>query len=218
MKQSSFKNINLFESVSPEQIKQYQPYFQERSFKRKDIIFYPGKYPQFIFFILQGKLRVFLSYAEGKEFTLTVLEAGDVYSGHTRAYGQALSDIKLALIPVEIFKEMLVDIPGLVFDLVAVLGDALKGSINAIESLVFEEAGMRLTSLLMEWARQSGQVTDEGIFLKLDFTREEIATMIGSSRQTLATLFKELSKAGLIKLKQKDLIIKDLQGLNKFYK
>ncbi|MTI79275.1 MAG: Crp/Fnr family transcriptional regulator [Firmicutes bacterium] len=210
--------MDLFDGVQLQKLQEYQDHFIISNFQRKETIFYPGKYPQSIFLVLEGKVRVFLSYSEGKEFTLTVLESGDVYSGHTRAYGQALSDVKLAIIPVDVFKEMLVNVPGLVFGLVTVLGDALKGSINVIESLVFEEAGMRLTSLLAEWAQQSEQVSDQGIIVRLEFTREQIASMIGSSRQTLATLLKELSNANYIEVRQKVLVIKDLYNLKNFYK
>lgn len=208
----------MFEGVQLIKLRQYQEFFQEYRFERKEIVFSPGKYPQSIFLVLEGKVRVFLSYSQGKEFTLTVLQPGDVYSGHTRAFGQALSTVKLALIPTTVFKDMLVTVPGLVFGLVTVLGDALKGSIDVIESLVFEEAGVRLTSLIKEWALNSGTSTDEGILITLDFTREEISSMIGSSRQTLATLLKELSKSGVIDVKQKTLIVKDLEGLTDFFK
>lgn len=210
--------MDLFEGVQLKYIRQYQEFFQEYSFERKEIIFSPGKYPKSIFLVLKGKVRVFLSYHQGKEFTLSVLQPGDVYSGHTRAFGQALSAVKLAMIPINVFKDMLISVPGLVFGLVTVLGDALKGSIDVIESLVFEEAGVRLTSLIREWAQQSGTSTDEGILITLDFTREEISSMIGSSRQTLATLLKELSNAGLIEINQKNLIVKDLEGITNFFK
>ncbi|SFR16458.1 Crp/Fnr family transcriptional regulator [Desulfoscipio geothermicus] len=210
--------MDLFEGVQLNNIRQYQEFFQEYSFERKEIIFSPGKYPKSIFLVLKGKVRIFLSYPQGKEFTLSVLQPGDVYSGHTRAFGQALSAVKLAMIPINVFKDMLISVPGLVFGLVTVLGDALKGSIDVIESLVFEEAGVRLTSLIREWAQQSGTSTDEGILITLDFTREEISSMIGSSRQTLATLLKELSSAGLIEIKKKTLIVKDLEGVTNFFK
>ncbi|WP_304544567.1 Crp/Fnr family transcriptional regulator [Desulforamulus aquiferis] len=203
--------------MQPKEIKKYRKYFQELIFNKKDIVFYPGKYPNSIFLILDGKVRVFLNYNLGKEFTLTVLESGDVYSGHTRAFGQAITDVKIALIPIEVFRAMLTDLPGLVFGLVNVLGDALKGSIDVIEGLVFDEAGMRLIALLQEWSRD-GETTDEGILIRLELTREEMSSMIGSTRQTLANIFKELSRAGLVELKQKKLLIKDFEGLKAFYK
>ncbi|MDO7788538.1 Crp/Fnr family transcriptional regulator [Desulforamulus aquiferis] len=207
----------MFGVVQPKEIKKYRKYFQELIFNKKDIVFYPGKYPNSIFLILDGKVRVFLNYNLGKEFTLTVLESGDVYSGHTRAFGQAITDVKIALIPIEVFRAMLTDLPGLVFGLVNVLGDALKGSIDVIEGLVFDEAGMRLIALLQEWSRD-GETTDEGILIRLELTREEMSSMIGSTRQTLANIFKELSRAGLVELKQKKLLIKDFEGLKAFYK
>jgi len=212
------RGIDLFQGVQLNKISQYQEFFQEYSFERKELVFSPGKYPKSIFLVLEGKVRVFLSYYQGKEFTLTVLKPGDVYSGHTRAFGQALSTVKLVMIPLKIFKDMLDKVPGLLFGLVTVLGDALKGSIDVIECLVFEEAGVRLTYLIREWAQQSGTSTEDGILIALNFNREEISSMIGSSRQTLATLLKQLSNAGLIEIRQKNLLVTDLEGVMNFFK
>lgn len=210
------RKTDLFGGVGLEDLEDYQHCFTEYRFNRKEIVFSPGKFHKSILLILEGKVRVYLSYPQGKEFTLTILTAGDVYSGHTRAFGQALEPVKIAAIPMEVFKEMLVKVPNLVLGLAGVLGDALKGSMDVIESLVFEEAGVRLISLLLEWARNSGTKTDQGIVIRLTFTREEIASMIGSSRQTLANLFKDLTLKGLIKVQQKNLIIKDIDGLKKY--
>lgn len=210
------RKTDLFGGVKLEDLEDYQHCFTEYRFNRKEIVFSPGKFHKSILLILEGKVRVYLSYPQGKEFTLTILTAGDVYSGHTRTFGQALEPVKIAAIPMEVFKEMLVKVPNLVLGLAGVLGDALKGSMDVIESLVFEEAGVRLISLLLEWARNSGTKTDQGIVIRLTFTREEIASMIGSSRQTLANLFKDLTLKGLIKVQQKNLIIKDIDGLKKY--
>ncbi|AEG59135.1 Crp/Fnr family transcriptional regulator [Desulforamulus ruminis] len=196
-----------------EKLKEYQDFFTEYSFTRKEMVFFPGKFPSSILLILKGKVRVYLSYPHGKEFTLTILSPGDVYSGHTRTFGQALEPVSMASIPMEVFKEMLQKMPNLVFGLVGVLGDALRGSMDVIESLVFEEADVRLISLLLEWARHNGKPVPRGVEIKLDFTREEIASMIGSSRQTLNNLFRNLMNEQLIEVQNKSILIKDLDRM-----
>jgi len=206
----------LFGSIQLEDLQEYQHYFTEYSFARKEVVFYPDKYNQFILLVLEGRIRVYLSYPMGKEFTLTILNPGDVYSGHTRTFGQAMEPVKVLAIPMNVFKDMLKKIPNLVFGLAAVLGDALKGSMDVIERLVFEEARVRLTSLLIDWAREHGVSTREGIVIKLDLTREEIASIIGSTRQTLANLFKDLTSQGFLEIQHKNILIKDIQGLKNY--
>ncbi|WP_238456732.1 Crp/Fnr family transcriptional regulator [Desulforamulus aeronauticus] len=212
------KSVDLFSGVQLEALNKYQDYFQEFVFDRKETILSPGKFDRSILLVVEGKIRIYLAYPQGKEFTLTILHPGDVYSGHTRAFGQALDKVRLITIPIEIFKEILSSMPNLVFNLVAVLGDALKGSMDVIEGLVFEEAGMRFTSLLAEWSRNSGVRTDDGIVIDLNLTREEIASMIGTSRQTLATIIKELTSKKLIQLASKKIIIKDISIVSNYYK
>lgn len=168
--------------------------------------------------IVEGTVRIFLSYPHGKEFTLTILHPGDVYSGHTRAFGQAIDKVRLVTVPLEVFRDILASMPNLVFNLVGVLGDALKGSFDVIESLVFEQAGVRFVSLLLEWSKKSGVPSAAGIILNINLTREELATMIGTSRQTLATIIKDLTRANLIEIRQKKLLLKDLPALSNHYK
>lgn len=212
------RSVDLFSGVKLEKLNKYQSYFQEYVFDRKETILFPGKFDRSILLVVEGTVRIYLSYPHGKEFTLTILQPGDVYSGHTRAFGQALDKVRLITIPTELFKEILSNVPELVFNLVAVLGDALKGSMDVIEGLVFEEAGMRFTSLLADWSRSFGVATEDGIVIDLNLTREEVATMIGTSRQTLATIIKELSSKNLIQLAPKKIIIKNLNSLSNYYK
>lgn len=58
----------------------------ERSFRKKECIFTPEKQEDFISIIIKGKVRIYLNYPDGKEFTIAFLEPGDVYSSHSGTF------------------------------------------------------------------------------------------------------------------------------------
>ncbi|GAV22895.1 Crp/Fnr family transcriptional regulator [Carboxydothermus pertinax] len=208
-------NNKLLGKLSIDQLKEFIPSFKEIYLKKKEIAFSPGIYPNDIFLVTKGRIKVFLTYPDGKEFILTILDTGDIFCGHTRAFGQALEDSVILLVPLEAFQEMLLRYPELMYGLVRVLGDALKHSLDVIERMVFMEAKIRLANLLYQWALNRGVHQDEGILVPTGLTREELAYLIGTTRQTLATLIKDFEAQKIIKVSKKSIFVKDLEALKK---
>ena len=157
MRSFYFKTENkLLDGLSGEKLKEFIKGFKEIHLKKKEMAFAPGRYPKDIFLIIRGRIKVFLTYPDGNEFILTLLEPGDIFSGHTRAFGQALEDSVMLLIPIDTFRELLIRYPELMYGLIRVLGDALKHSLDVIERMVFMEAKIRLANLLYHWALNRG--------------------------------------------------------------
>ena len=169
-----------------------------RKYGRKEEVFIQDDRADYIYLVTAGRIRVYLSYPNGKEFTLVLLEAGDVYSGHTRASAQALEESEVCLIPVDSFRRLLTEAPLFAMNVVAVLGDALKNSMNIIENLVFKEANKRLYQFLHERIQQTQPDGDGTIQIKLGLNHQQIGTMVGSTRQTVNVFLNTLQKEGLI--------------------
>lgn len=176
--------------------------------KKKEILFGEKEAPDYIYLVIQGKVRVFLNYPNGKEFTITYLERGGVYSGHARGYGMAMtSETEIALIQVKVFKRIMEDNPAFMLSVMAVLGEALKNTVNIIENLAFREVEDRLRHFLLQSMERNGKKTQEGILLEIEFTQEEIATTIGCTRQTVSTQLKQLVTEGVIRIRNRRIMI-----------
>jgi len=209
------RNNKLLGGLSQEQLREFAASFKEVRFKKKEMAFSPGRYSREIFLITEGRIKVFLTYPDGKEFILTLLEPGDIYSGHTRAFGQALEDSVMLLVPLHTFQKMLVKYPELTSSLVRVLGDALKHSLDVIERLVFMESRDRLAKLLYQWACSRGVPRDGGVLVNTGLTRDELASLIGATRQTLATLIKDFEGRQVIKVYKRSIFVRDLEALKR---
>lgn len=190
-------SVNLLDELDREPLKSLRCEFSERGYPKGALIFTPGYAENMVFIIKEGRVRVFLAF-EDKEFTLAVLEPGDVYTTHTRAFVSAVDDIKLLTMDTASFLSCMSDMPELSRTVVSVLGDLLKQSFSIIHGLAFREIGPRLVEYLAFEARNNGIETPDGVIISLGMTVEELAGMVGSTRQTVSKILNDMKRDGLI--------------------
>jgi len=174
--------------------------FQARTYARKTQIFLPNHEQDLIFIVSSGRTRIYLAY-EDKEFTLAILERGDVYSTHTRAYVYALEETTLLCAPTSQVRKHMLRIPEFTGTMVRVLSELLKHSISIIDDLAFRDVQSRIVRFMRFVSKQSGVPEAGGVLLNLGLTTEEFASLVGTTRQTLSTMLNSLERDGLIELR-----------------
>lgn len=204
---------NLLDALQAAETKGLLDYFTEKRYRKKEIIFFPKHAENFVFIVKEGRVRVYLAF-DDKEFTISILEAGDVFSTHTRAFTEALDDCTLLICSTENFSRMLIDHPTLTHYLINVLGDLLKNCFTIIINLAFMEAKTRLREYLLSAAEEKGVYCKEGIKVEIGQDLSQMATIIGVSRQTVSSLVNEFCRMGILKrLNRKTILIKDWEAL-----
>ncbi|UFS68547.1 Crp/Fnr family transcriptional regulator [Geomonas sp. RF6] len=187
--------------------------FKPRRLPRKTIIFSPTDEIDVVFMVKKGRLRVYLAF-EDKEFTLAFLEPGDFFSTHTRAFVQSLEDTEILEVSTARFQQKATEIPAISLGMMRILGSLFRSSISIIEGLAFKDVHLRLVDFLVESAVQRGQAVEGGILVELGLSTEDIALLVGSTRQTISTFLNGLIKRGIIEKKdRRTLIIRDLEAL-----
>lgn len=207
-------SINLIETLESTNYQEFYAIFKEKRHHKRELISSPVQEEDLVFLVKAGRVRVFLAY-EDKEFTLSILERGDIFSTHTRAFAQALDEDTATLAAqTEKFGEMIVRYPQFSLIMVRVLGDLLKNSITIIDGLVFKETHSRLAQFLVQAAQDKGELHDGEIVLKLGLNVEEIATVLGASRQTISLMLNDFYRVGILrKVGRHAIVIKDLHAL-----
>lgn len=206
-------DIDLLEVLSSPEYARFLKEFHEQRFSKKAILYSPNEEKNLVFLVKSGRVRVYLAY-EDKEFTLSILEAGDIYSTHTRAFTQAMEDTTILVTDVRNFQKIIAEVPAFALNMVKVLGDLLKNSITIITGLVFKDTHVRLAEFLVQAAKDRGVPVEQGIKLELGLTTEEIALVLGATRQTVSVLLNDLRKSGIIeKMNRRTILIRDLKRL-----
>lgn len=184
-----------------------------RTFPQKTIAFKSAESPHYVYLVIKGRIRIFLNYIDGKEFTLTVLKKGDVYSGHARGYGMAMEETEIVFIPIHVFQTVMQENHAFMSSVVSVLGDALKNSLDVIESFAFRDVEERFVHFITRSIQKEGVCTPEGTVVELGLNQEEIASAIGSTRQTVSSICRKLENQGILKMVNRKIIVLDYEQL-----
>ncbi len=192
-----FSEINLLDELEKKELSELRGIFHERNVKKKSIVFHPEGEENLVFVVAKGRVRIYLGY-EDKEFTVGILGPGDPYSTHADCFVQALEDSSLLVTDVLSVKRCMAEMPLFTRTMVRVLGHILQNSFSIIGGLAFKDIQSRLTALLAKTARDSGVLVDDGVEITLDLTTEQLAQILGATRQTVSTLLNNLIREGLI--------------------
>jgi len=132
---------------------------------------------------------------------------------------QALDGAEILICETAKFQQQLFAVPGVSLVMVKVLGDLLKNSISTIEGLAFKDVRRRLVEYLIGLESDRGRRSDAGSVVELGVSTEDIALLIGTTRQTISHVLNDLIKNGIIeKLTRRTLLIKDPAALKDWEK
>lgn len=147
----------------------------------------------------EGRLRVYLA-GENRELSLSYLEAGDIYTTHTPTYLEAVTPCTLWLMDTRAFARKLTSDPAVTPAMMRVLGRLLANAVHLIEDLAFRDVPARLARFLCGLAERRGRPLDGGIWLvPLELGTEDIASLLGSTRQTVSSLLTQWERDGILR-------------------
>ncbi len=197
---TKFSSINLLAELQQDRYRRLRADFMEKRYRRGCLIYTPGHDDDLVFIVKQGKVRIYLAM-EDKEFSLTILGPGDIYTTHTRAHVVAIEDVVMLTMPTMRFHRYMMEYPALSRTIISILGELLKQSFSIIDGLVFKDISGRLADFLLHEAEHQGRKQADGTCLALDLTMEQLAAIIGSSRQTVSTILNAMHRAGVVRKK-----------------
>ncbi|EHQ89596.1 Crp/Fnr family transcriptional regulator [Desulfosporosinus youngiae] len=210
---NELRKIPLLRTLSDEQLEILQGNAQERAYKKNKPIFEPDGKDNFIMIVLEGKVRIYLAYPDGKEFTVAFLEQGDIYSSHSKTFAEAREVTKILTINAKAFHLFMLNNPAILISMVKTLGDSLGNTLRIIENLAFLDIDKRLARFLLDAAKEKGVVRQEGTFINLGLSVEDIALAVGSSRQTASMLLNRWERDGVIRRNRKTVYLLDILKL-----
>jgi len=171
-----------------------------RSYPKNAVIINEGDEGDSVFFVIRGKVKVFLSNDQGREVVIGQLGPGEYFGemllepGSRSASVMSLDASRFAVVRIEEFREFLKSHPEFVLALMGKLIRRSRTLARNVKSLALLDVYGRLAQLLHELARQQGEtwLIDEPL------TQQEMASRIGSSREMISRIFKDLVAGGYL--------------------
>ncbi len=186
------------------------------------ILFSEGQMPRGIFLLCRGRVKLSITAADGKALILKITEPGEVLGLHATVNGtpyemsaESLHPCQINFIKREDFLKFLREHSDACLRAAEHLGSNCQSAYDQIRSLgLSHSAREKLARVLLEWAAD-GEQTREGLRVKLAMTHEEIAQMIGTSRETVTRILAEFRKKQLALIKGSNLLIRNRAGLER---
>ncbi len=215
-----FKKIQLFSSLSDEELSQIGCKVVVKPFKRNETILHEEDTNEFMYIILQGKVKVVQTTEDGKEIILAIHQSGDFFGEMSLIDGKtvpatvsATEDSITAIISKKDFYSLIFTQNKVAEKLLQILCSRLRESWDRIQILNFKNASQRMKTLLLMLTNDHGKKTSEGITLNIKLTHQDIADMTGLTRESVTRVIDKWQKDGEIEVLKNKLIHLNLHFL-----
>ena len=184
-------------------------------------VYHSDQRSDFIYFIMDGRIKIGSISDDGKEITKAILSQGEVF-GELSLIGQvsrndhaiALEDSKICKISSDEMKNLIQDHSSLSMFFMKMMGSKVIEMEKRLESLVFKDSRSRIVEYLTELVRKRGQRIGYEWVVRNFITHQEIANLTATSRQTVTTVLNELRNENIITFNRKRLLVRDLDKLS----
>jgi len=194
-----------------------------RDYERGETVFTPNPTPQSVYLLERGLVRIYRLSDGGGEATFGYVLPGEVFGelfafssgGGRESFAQAVRRSSVWRIPGELFSDVVRRSPGMTLEVTKQIAGRMKRIESRVEDLVFRDVRSRLARVLLELADSFGRKEATGIEIELPLTQSDLATLVGSTRQTVNVALGQLEKEGLLTHRHRHFLLGDLEGLRR---
>ncbi|MEQ9410397.1 MAG: Crp/Fnr family transcriptional regulator [Fuerstiella sp.] len=214
------KRCPVFSDLSPEQLQTVESSCYAREFSRGEMIYLPSDHGDSVMLLARGRVRVYHVTHEGKQAILGFVEPGELFgelsafNGSRREeYAEAMEKTLVVLMPRAVVQRLMQQHPGVSIRLTSLFGLRLKRVERRLKSLLFRSSRERLVHLLLELAEKYGRRTEDGVLIAQKISHQDMASIIGATRETVTITLGELQSEGILQINRRRITLKDCDGL-----
>ena len=214
------KNCNLFSQLSASDIADLEAQSKVRKLKKGDPVYLPTEQADGVLLVAQGRVKVCHATPDGKQSILGFLDVGEIFGelsilGNDRReeYVEATEKTTLVLLPKDAVNAVLRKYPELVLGITKLIGMRRQRVEKRLRNLLFRSNRERVIHLLIELCEKYGRRAEAGITLDIRLSHQEMASIIGSTRETVTVVLGQLQKENLIQIARRRVVILDLRRL-----
>lgn len=193
------------------------------SYKKGQVLFYQGNPPFGLYCINEGKVKITKTGSEGKETIVRIATTGDLL-GHRSLFSDSpytasamvIEDAKICFINKKTIHDLIKSEPVLSLEIINRLSQDMGKAENMIASMAQRSIRERFAELLLVLRNSYGAQSSNGTRLDIRLTRDEMASIIGTTPESLIRLVTEFKNDGIIAQEGKLLFLKNEEKLNAY--
>jgi CRP/FNR family transcriptional regulator len=189
----------------------------KRCYRKDEMVFHVGASSDEVFVLLHGRVKVFELSKEGREVILWFCFPGELFglsevfqrSGR-EVNAQACSQVEVLCIKKTDFERYIKQHGHLAMQVIELLSYRLRELSDVLLNLASEDVASRVIKLLRRLCSRYGKPNGNQVLLDIAITHQEMADMIGASRQTVTSVLSTLRKQGIVKMEQRCIYLQDI--------
>ncbi|PZD95742.1 Crp/Fnr family transcriptional regulator [Paenibacillus sambharensis] len=217
------QQVPMFRDLSEDELEQLSWYAISRTYKKKSVIFSEGTDKEAVFFIQSGLVKTFKTDENGHEHIVSFLKKGDMFP-HTGLFNphpypataETIVPTVLLALPVKPFEQFLMQSTGVAIKIMRVMSEKLHELQGKLQELTGQDVQNRGQLFLLKLAENYGRETDGHIHIKIPMTHQDMASAIGTTRETVNRLLNQLRKEGILETSRSGFIVHDLEALKQW--
>jgi CRP/FNR family transcriptional regulator len=218
--ESVLARVPLFAALDPESAATLESTLTTRTVPRGHVVFREGDTGDRLFVVLDGKVKISRAAADGRENLLAVLGSTEMFGelslfdpGPRTATVTTVTEAKLASLDHDDLRPLLSERPGVAVQLLQALAQRLRRTNEAMADLVFTDVPGRVAKALLDLADKFGLPEGDATRVRHDLTQEELAQLVGASRETVNKALSEFAHRGWLRIEGRSVLLLDPERL-----
>jgi len=208
------RQVPLFSGLDSTDMKTLMGVVTRRKYAKEAVIFFEHDPGDAMFMIVSGRIKVTILSDDGREIILSMLSDSDFFGEMAlldneprSATAIAVQETEVAVLYQKDFLAIVEKRPEVLINLLSAFSARLRKANHQIGSLALLDVYGRVAGVLLEMAREHGVRLKEGRIRFRRPTHQEIANMIGATRETVSRTISDLHRQGYIEISGKNVII-----------
>ncbi|HYE10565.1 MAG TPA: Crp/Fnr family transcriptional regulator [Patescibacteria group bacterium] len=218
------KQISIFSQLKEDFLVKIDSISIMRNYTKGRIIFMEGEPGEAFYYIKSGLVKISKISSDGREHILHILNEGHVFAEVTLfnntsypATAEVLEEAQIGMIKNSDLQKLIVENPEISLELIKYLNHRLIEAQNKVRNLALYDTFGRTAQALVKLAEDHGKKTAVGIELDLGISRQELANIVGTTRETVIRVLAAFKKEKSIELDKSNIIIKDIDKVKQWY-
>ena len=215
-------NTPLFAALDDDAAAALRSCMNETRVARGRTLFNEGDPGDALYVVTEGKIKLGRSAPDGRENLLAILGPGEMCGelslfdpGPRTATATAVTDATVLGLGHDDLQSWLTGRPEVASHLLGALAQRLRRTNEAMADLVFSDVPGRVAKALLDLARRFGVQSEDGLHVTHDLTQEELAQLVGASRETVNKALADFASRGFLRLEARAVVILDIERLSR---
>ncbi len=208
------KKVALFANVPEPDLERIGTFLVERSCPKDTTIVSRDEPGDSMFIIVKGRVKVVIHGDNGREVILTMLKTGEFFGEMALVDDQPRSasvvaheDSRVLVLKRESFTSVVETNPAVALNVMGELSRRLRRADEIISNLALLDVYSRVAHIMIDMAKRDGEEVEEGILIRERPTQQDIASMIGTSRETVSRVLSEFQRRGFVEMRGREILL-----------